>query len=83
MSTLVLETQGELTKELSSKRRASWIEYKQEELEPRSRCLCLLLSGKPAALFDHSNPDWTPHMGYEIKSWDVDRYHRIKKEVVY
>lgn len=89
MSTQVLETQGELTKELSAKRRAAWlksINRKDWNPGPGARvCSSHFLSGKPAALFDHSNPDWTPsvHMGYEMKSGDVDRYHRIKKRKLY
>ena len=87
--TQVVENQGEDTKELSSRRRLLWlknINRKDWSPAPVARvCSVHFITGKPAALFDHENPDWAPNvkMGYESKTPNVVRYQRTKRRRQY
>ena len=62
----VISHQGEKARELSSRRRTAWlasIRVKRSNWRPGSgACVCSshFVSGKPAALFDETNPDWVP-----------------------
>ncbi len=39
--------------------------------------------GKPASLFDETNPDWNPSqkMGYSVHTPDQDRYSRLEQHL--
>ncbi|XP_068166667.1 THAP domain-containing protein 1-like [Antennarius striatus] len=60
----VITNQGDQTKELSEKRRRQWIANLRRTSFTPSRhtriCSDHFISGKPAPLYDTTNPDWAP-----------------------
>ena len=77
----VIDHQGEQAKELSTRRRSAWLaSINQSDWTPGPGarvCSVHFISGKPAYLFDETNPDWIPtvNMGYqeyESRNSDAD-----------
>lgn len=81
----VIRHKGKKLEQLSTRRRAEWlakINRKNWRPGPGSRvCSVHFVHGKPAELFDDTNPDWVPSvlMGYNTKEGSFDRYHRSKR----
>lgn len=82
----VVENQCERTKALSTKRRGLWlarINRTNFDTENRNLRVCgaHFITGKPAKLFDETNPDWAPSLllGYSAKNTDPSRHRRLEK----
>ena len=68
----IITREGVKTAELSERRRTSWLAaIKREDIKPESYphirvCSDHFINGKPASLYDSTNPDWTPplKLGY-------------------
>ena len=72
----VISHQGEKAQELSSRRQAAWLgSINRKDWSPGpGACVCSVhfINGKPAPLFEVSNPDWVPtlSMGYDLRIVD-------------
>ncbi|XP_013869526.1 uncharacterized protein LOC106521487 [Austrofundulus limnaeus] len=70
----VVKHQGEAAEELSAKRRDLWLARinRKDFIPSKDARVCSdhFKSGKSAALFDHSNPDWAPslNLGYDTSA---------------
>ncbi|XP_037503060.2 uncharacterized protein LOC119377831, partial [Rhipicephalus sanguineus] len=81
-----VENQCERSKALSTKRRSLWLaRIKRADLDienPNLRvCGVHFITGKPAKLFDETDPDWAPSLllGYSAKNTDPSRHRRLEK----
>ncbi|KAH7971407.1 hypothetical protein HPB49_023619 [Dermacentor silvarum] len=81
-----VENQGERTKALSTKRRSLWLaRIKRANLDTENRnlrvCGAHFTAGKPAKLFDETDPDWAPSLllGYSAMNTDPSRHQRLQK----
>ncbi|XP_013393256.1 uncharacterized protein LOC106160983 [Lingula anatina] len=82
----VRQSEGEKTRELSTKRRAKWLSQISRDIRPSNLqytrvCSDHFINGKPADLYDETNPDWVPtlKLGYKSKERATlagERYQR-------
>ncbi|KAH7946186.1 hypothetical protein HPB49_021225 [Dermacentor silvarum] len=82
----VVENQCERTKALSTKRRSLWLaRIKRANLDIENHnlrvCGAHFIAGKPAKLFDETEPDWAPSLllGYSAMNTDPPRHQRLDK----
>ncbi|KAH7939282.1 hypothetical protein HPB52_009820 [Rhipicephalus sanguineus] len=82
-----VENQCERSKALSTKRRSLWLaRIKRADLDienPNLRvCGVHFITGKPAKLFDETDPDWAPSLllGYSAKNTDPSRHRRLEND---
>ena len=81
----IVTHQGSQTKELCEKRRTSWLAaINRQDIKPANFpytrvCSDHFISGKPAGLYDTTNPDWIPtlKLGHQLmKPGDLCRHTR-------
>ncbi|XP_014674302.1 PREDICTED: uncharacterized protein LOC106814506 [Priapulus caudatus] len=86
---IVITKQGEVTKEMSDRRRRCWLAainrtgMSETVIRNLRVCSAHFISGKPSALYKDTDPDWVPmvNMGYAMKDLNtqVVRHDRLKK----
>ncbi|KAH7977960.1 hypothetical protein HPB49_004094 [Dermacentor silvarum] len=72
----IMENQCERTKALSTKRRSLWLaRIKCANIENRNLRVCgaPFIAGKPAKLFDETDPDWAPSLLLGYRAMNTDR----------